>query len=239
MLFYKVGPSPSKWWGMLTTSTDNGRSWATPSPLPDGILGPVKNKPVQLANGDILCPTSTETPGIQDVWSVHFERTSDLGKTWTKTAPPTDGTIQAIQPSILTLGGEKLLAIGRTPQNKIFQTASDDAGKTWSALTLGQLPNPNSGTDALTLKDGRHVIVYNHVPGNPLGWGGKRTPLNIAISADGHEWQAALVLESAPGEYSYPAVIQTADGLLHITYTWQRKKIRHVVVDPAKLKASR
>jgi predicted neuraminidase len=239
MLFYKVGPSPSKWWGMLTTSTDNGRSWATPSPLPDGILGPVKNKPVQLANGDILCPTSTETPGIQDVWSVHFERTSDLGKTWTKTAPPTDGTIQAIQPSILTLGGEKLLAIGRTRQNKIFQTASDDAGKTWSALTLGQLPNPNSGTDALTLKDGRHVIVYNHVPGNPLGWGGKRTPLNIAISADGHEWQAALVLESAPGEYSYPAVIQTADGLLHITYTWQRKKIRHVVVDPAKLKASR
>jgi predicted neuraminidase len=50
-------------------------------------------------------------------------------------------------------------------------------------------------------------------------------------------WQAALVLEKEPGEYSYPAIIQTADGLVHITYTWQRKKIRHAVVNPATLTA--
>ena len=52
-------------------------------------------------------------------------------------------------------------------------------------------------------------------------------------------WNAAVLLENDPNkdaEYSYPAVIQTEDGLIHITYTWNRKRIKHVVVDPAKLK---
>ncbi len=239
LLFYKAGPSPDFWWGMLTTSTDDGRTWTEPRRLPEGILGPVKNKPVQLANGDILCGSSTETSDAPDKWAVHFERTSDLGKTWERIGPVNDGVaIHGIQPSLLFLGGEKLLALGRTRQHKIFEVASDDGGKTWGAMTLGTLPNPNSGTDAVTLKDGRHLLVYNHVPGIPREWGGKRTPLNLAVSRDGRAWQAALVLESEPGEYSYPAVIQTGDGLVHITYTWQRKKIRHAVVDPAKLEAS-
>ena len=55
LLFYKVGPKPAEWWGMLKTSDDDGRTWSKPQRLPDGILGPIKNKPVQLANGDILC----------------------------------------------------------------------------------------------------------------------------------------------------------------------------------------
>ena len=62
-----------------------------------------------------------------------------------------------------------------------------------------------------------------------------RSPLNVAVSGDGKAWQAALVLEDQPGEYSYPAVIQTADGLVHITYTWKRQRVKHVTVDPAKL----
>ena len=236
MLFYKAGPSPSSWWGMLTTSSDAGRTWVEPRRLPEGILGPVKNKPVQLANGDILCGSSTETGGLRDVWAVHFERTSDLGKTWQRVGPVHDGlSIQAIQPSILFAGGKRLIAIGRSRQQKIFQIASEDTGKTWGTMSLGSLPNPNSGTDAVTLKDGRHLIVYNHIGGDPLRWGGRRTPLNVAISTDGVTWQAALVLENTPGEYSYPTVIQTADGMVHVTYTWQRKKIRHAVIDPAKL----
>src|SRR5262249_29525636 len=63
-----------------------------------------------------------------------------------------------------------------------------------------------------------------------------RAPLNVAISRDGATWEAALALESEPGEYSYPAVIQATDGLVHITYTWKRQRIRHVVVDPARLR---
>ena len=95
-------------------------------------------------------------------------------------------------------------------------------------MTLAALPNPNSGIDAVTLRDGRQLIVYNHANRG-------RSPLNVALSLDGKTWQAALVLESEPGEYSYPAVIQSADGLVHITYTWKRQRIKHVIVDPSAL----
>lgn len=234
LLFYKCGPDPDAWWGMLTTSTDHGKTWSPPRRLPEGIDGPVKNKPVQLPNGDLLCASSTENDG----WRVHFERTSDFGQTWTRTGPLNDGRpIEAIQPSILFTGGDTLLAIGRSRQNRLFQISSPDMGRTWGAMTLGSLPNPNSGTDAVTLKDGRHLLVYNHVAGITGRWGGFRSPLNLAVSADGKTWQAALVLENEPAsEFSYPAIIQTADGMVHMTWTWKRKRIKHAVIDPATLK---
>ena len=225
MLFYKVGPSPDTWWGMLITSDDAGRTWSKPRRLPDGILGPIKNKPIQLPNGDILSGTSSEHAG----WRVHFERSTDLGQTWTASAPINDGKqIGAIQPSFLVHKDGRLQAVGRTQQKHVFEVSSTDGGLTWGPLTLTSLPNPNAGTDAVTLADGRHLIVYNHTPKG-------RSPLNVAVSTDGKEWQAALVLESDPGEYSYPAVIQANDGLVHITYTWKRKLVKHAVVDPKQL----
>ena len=226
MLFYKVGPTPSTWWGMLRTSNDDGLTWTEPRRLPDGILGPIKNKPVQLANGEILSPTSSEDAG----WRVHFERSSDWGATWSKSVAVNDGkTIGAIQPSILFLGGQRLMAIGRTQQKHLFQIQSNDGGEHWNEMVLNPLPNPNSGTDAVTMKDGRHLLVYNHTPRG-------RSPLNLAMSQDGVLWEAALVLEDEPAmEFSYPAIIQTSDGLIHITYTWKRKKVVHAVVDPAQL----
>jgi alpha-L-rhamnosidase len=90
------------------------------------------------------------------------------------------------------------------------------------------LPNPNSGIDAVSLRDGRALLVYNHTERS-------RSPLNVAVSTDGKAWKAALTLEEQPGEYSYPAVIQTSDGLVHVTYTWKRERIKHVVIDPRKL----
>lgn len=225
MLFYKVGPSPGKWWGMLMTSEDGGLTWSQPRRLPEGILGPIKDKPIQLADGEILCPSSTEHKG----WQIHFERTGDLGQTWSATEPLNEGKeVSAIQPSILSYQDGHLQALCRTRQGRIFQTWSTDHGKTWSKLSATSLPNPNSGIDAVTLNDGRQLLVYNHTVKG-------RSPLNVAISSDGEKWQAALVLENEPGEYSYPAVIQTDDRLVHITYTWRRLRVRHAVVDPAKL----
>jgi len=225
LLFYKVGPGPSSWWGMMATS-DDGKTWAVPKRLPDGIVGPIKNKPVQLPNGDLLCCSSTEDNG----WRVHFERTPDLGKSWSASGPLNDGkSVGAIQPSILLHQGNKLQALGRTRQGRIFEIWSGDGGKSWGEMTLTDLPNPNAGTDAVTLRDGRHLLVFN-----PTRQG--RSPLGVALSSDGKKWEAALVLENTPGaEFSYPAVIQTRDGRAHITYTWKRQRIKHVVVDPRKL----
>lgn len=231
LLFYKVGPSPSTWWGLLKRSKDNGKTWTEAEKLPEGIVGPIKNKPVLLPSGVLLCPTSSEDHN----WRVHFEQTSDWGKTWQKTAPINDGvTDGAIQPSILFHPNGQLQALCRSQRSGfIAETWSKDGGKTWSALQKTSLPNPNSGTDAVTLKDGRQVLVYN--PTSPVaGKSGPRTPLDVAISSDGKTWKTLVVLENEPGEYSYPAVIQTADGLVHITYTWKRQRIRHVVLDPKK-----
>lgn len=234
LLFYKVGPSPSTWWGMMKSSADDGKTWSTPVRLPDGILGPIKNKPVKLANGDILCGSSTENDG----WRVHFERTADFGKTWTATPPVNDGKeIAAIQPSILFHKNGMLEAIGRTKNGKVFQIWSEDAGATWGRMTLTDLPNPNSGTDAVTLRDGRQFLVYNHNIRTGSHNDG-RSPLNVAISNDGKNWKPVLILENdpeAPNGFSYPAVIQTRDGLIHITYTWERKRIRHFLLDPNRL----
>jgi predicted neuraminidase len=236
-LFYKVGPSPSSWWGMMMTSEDGGKTWSKPQRLPDGIAGPIKNKPVELGDGELLCPSSTEDNG----WRVHFERTSDFGKTWARTDVINDGKeFGVIQPTVFFhKGGPKgvrLQTLMRSRQGKIVESWSDDNGRTWGKLSLTTLPNPNSGIDGVTLKDGRHLIVYNHVITQPGKWAG-RAPLNVAISEDGKTWKAALALETGPpeAEYSYPAVIQTGDGLVHIVYTWYRKKIKHVVIDPGKL----
>jgi predicted neuraminidase len=226
MLFYKVGPSPSRWWGMLRTSADGGKRWSPARRLPAGILGPIKNKPVQLADGTILCPTSTEHDG----WRVHFERSTDGGQTWTATAAVAADPrkIGAIQPSIL-VHGTRLQAVGRTQNKQLFSTWSDDGGKQWTPLALLAVPNPNSGTDAVTLREGRHLLVYNHTPRG-------RSPLNVALSDDGQTWQTVLTLEDEAGaEFSYPACIQTRDGLVHITYTWKRQRVKHVVLDPARL----
>ena len=231
MLFYKVGPNPREWGGMARTSSDGGRTWSDARRLPDGILGPIKNKPVRLADGTIISPSSTETPTSPSTWRVHFERSRDDGATWSVSRPPAsaDGmAIDAIQPSILTHAGGRVQAVGRTRSGRVFETWSTDSGQTWAPVTLIDLPNPSAGTDAVTLKDGRHLLVYNHTPKG-------RTPLSVALTRDGKTWQTVHELESAPGEYSYPAVIQTSDGRVHITYTWRRERIKHVVLDPAKL----
>src|SRR5262249_47995036 len=158
------------------------------------------------------CGSSTE--GITG-WQVRMETTPDLGKTWHSVGPLNDGKeIGAIQPSILVHKDGHLQALCRSRQGQIAEGESRDNAKHSGTRTRTALPNPNSGIDAVTLKDGRHLLVYNHTPNG-------RSPLNVAVAKDGKTWQAALVLEKEPGQYSYPAVIQTADGLVHITYTWK------------------
>jgi predicted neuraminidase len=225
LLFYKVGPSPSRWRGMMTRSTDSGRTWAEPRPLPEGIFGPAKNHPVELPGGTILCGSSTEDGG----WRVHFEMTGDEGRTWRKMPPINDGrAFGLIQPALLRAGADGVIALMRSTAGRVYSAASADRGVTWTPPEPTVFPNPNAGLDAVTFRDGRHILVYN-----PLTEG--RGILAVALSSDAKNWVRVLTLEEEKGaEFSYPAVIQTADGLVHITYTWKRQRIRHVVFDPGR-----
>ena len=226
LLFYKVGPSPSEWWGEMKSSDDSGKTWSRSYRLPEGIIGPVKNKPVMLDNGYLLCPSSTEDEG----WRVHMEFTPDNGLTWERTIDLNERKTEVIQPTILIHQGGKIQLLCRSTESKILTCWSEDKGRMWSELIPTTLPNPNAGIDAVSLKDGRFLLVYNHLKKG-------RNNLNIATSEDGIEWKAAVLLEKDEEgtEFSYPAVIQTDDGMVHITYTWKRKLIKHVVIDPAKI----
>jgi predicted neuraminidase len=223
ILYYKMGPSPRDWWGMQVTSTDDGRSWSEPKRLPEGILGPIKNKPIELADGTILSGSSTEHDG----WRVHMELGPKQGDSWRKTeALNSKDELGVIQPAIIQFK-KSIQILCRSRQGKIASAVSTDHGETWGRFSLLDLPNPNSGIDAVGLKDGRGLLIFNNTPRG-------RSPLNVAVSNDGMNWKTVLTLEDQPGEYSYPAVIQTSDGLVHVTYTWKRTRVRHVILDPRK-----
>jgi predicted neuraminidase len=227
-LFFKVGPRPSSWWGMHATSEDGGKTWGKAVRLPGKVLGPVRNKPVLLPDGVLLCGSSTEEPSLG--WRVFMERTPDWGKTWEQVGPLNERDFGSIQPTILRWGPGKLQILCRTRNAKtIAESWSTDEGKSWPQLKPTALPHPGSGIDAVMLADGRGVLVYNHTTKG-------RSPLNVAVSSDGKTWFAGPVLENTPArEFSYPAVIQTSDGMIHITYTDGRERIKHVVIDPAKM----
>jgi len=238
MLFFKVGPDPRHWWGEVMVSYDAGRSFRDRRRLPESIDGPVRSKPLLLSGGNLLCPSSTEHGND---WRIHFETLNNFdqpesGDSWTRTEQD-EQSFQVIQPSFLQHADGTIQALCRSKHEKIVQTFSKDQGKTWSPLERTELPNNNSGVEALTLQDGRHLLLYNHMGGGRRseGWG-KRNILHLAISEDGQRWKAAAIVEQADtGEFSYPSMIQTRDGLVHMTYTWNRKRVKHVVVNPADL----
>jgi len=228
LLFYKVGPNPREWWGLVKTSADGGRTWSAARRLPPGILGPIKNKPVQLANGTMLAPSSVEEKDGH--WQAHLEKSTDLGRTWQFIPIDTTSALDVIQPSILTYKDGRLQVLCRSKQGRIAQSWSTTNGDTWGPLSQTTLLNPNSGTDAVTLKSGRQLLVYNPaLPGKD--WADGRSKLRVAESTDGVAWHDVATLEDGTTEeYSYPAIIEGQDGQVHITYTYNRKNIKHVTL---------
>ncbi|MEM7317167.1 MAG: sialidase family protein [Planctomycetota bacterium] len=237
LLFFKVGPSPRSWWGEMMVSHDQGRSFGGRVQLPRTFDGPVRCKPILLDDGKtLLCGSSTEYDG----WRVHFEsvKLKDGVPTgdWRRIGPIHSGRkFAAIQPTFLRHSDGRLQVLCRTKQGVIATSSSSDNGRTWSQPEAADLPNPNSGIEVVTLKDGRHLLIYNHLDSGSGTWG-RRGLLNLAISKDGQRWKKVGVLEKEEGkEFSYPAIVQSPDGLVHMTYTWKRQRIKHVVVDPAKI----
>ena len=172
---------------------------------------------------------SLEEPLARAVDRAHLERTDDRGATWRRLGSlNARSSFGAIQPCLLLWPDGRLQALCRTRQRVIAEAWSSDGGASWSPMRATALPNPDSGIDALMLRDGRALLVYNHSSGG-------RSPLNLALSTDGASWRPAGVLEEGRGELSYPAVIQASDGRIHVTYTWNRARIRHVALAPHEL----
>jgi predicted neuraminidase len=222
-LFYKVGPSPERWTGAYKISADNGTTWTETTYLSAGLLGPTKDKPIRLVNGDIVAGSSVES---YRSWAGWVERSTDEGKTWTKYGPIVipGKAYGLIQPTLVELRPNQLRLFARTRQGFIYAADSSDGGRTWTEARPTALPNPNAGIDCVRMADGRILVVYNHSAR-------ERTPLNAAVSSDGGEtWVPFVQLESGPGEYSYPAVIQSSSGDVHIVYTWKRIRIKHAVI---------
>ena len=195
-LFYKVGPSPREWWGMYKTSSDNGNNWSSSTRLPNGILGPIKNKPIQLENGTIISPSSTEIKNEEGLsWKIHVEMSDDDGANWKKIPIDQKTKFDVIQPSVLIHHEGRLQLLCRSRNNSLMQAYSNDNGLKWGKVTRTKLPNPNSGTDAITLKNGYHLLVYN-----PLKNGGDdRKKLSVAVSKNGIDWEDQIILEEKKG----------------------------------------
>lgn len=228
-LYYKVGPNPREWWGMVQYSRDAGQSWSTAQRLPEGILGPIKNKPVQLANGTILSPSSIET---DSTWQAHIEKSEDGGRSWRNIPVNYQSPYKVIQPSLLHHGGSTWQMVCRSNQDSLVAAWSYNDGESWTPYTKLPLQNPNAGADAITLRNGQHLLVYN--PGvRGKEWYNNRNLLHVATSTNGIDWQDIIILEKGTTEeFSYPSVVEDSEGKVHITYTYDRKNIKYVVIVP-------
>lgn len=230
-LWFKIGPNPQQWTGAYLQSKDGGHTWSDVTWLPAGFLGPVRNKPIILSNGNILAGTSVESYKANASW---MELSEDQGKTWKRYGPVLYPTMEAnrrgtIQPTLLEIEPNQIRGFFRTSGvGKIATSLSRDGGKTWTPLELTNLDHPGAGIDSVKLKDGRCLLVFN--PSKV-----RRNPLSVAISYDGAAtWKDFAVLETLAegerGELSYPNIIQAIDGDVHIVYTWKRKRIRHAQI---------
>ena len=236
-LVYSVGRErePCRPFGMW--SDDRGASWSAPAPLPAGIRGPDRNHPLALATGELLHPSTggVGSPGR----SVHVEISDAALREWRRAPVVADPQhFAAIQPTLLDHGGGRIQMLCRTYARELATAWSDDHGRTWTPLAGLGVFLANSAIDAARLPDGRFLLVYNPSakPADAKLWG-ERVPLSVAVSRDGRSWQRVLDLENASIRegYAYPCVVVGSDGCVHLTYTWGRKRIRYVVLDPAKL----
>jgi len=188
------------------TSEDHGVTWSEDRPFLGGLGEGLRNVPITLANGALLLPLGRS-----------FALTGDQGRTWEQVGAVARGG----QPTVVERADGSLLTLLRQGP-RILQTESRDGGRTWSPTVATALPNPNAGIAMARLRNGHLVLVYNHSEN-------ARSPLNLARSLDeGRTWEAPLALESNPGEYSYPSLIQSADDRIQIVYTYRRYAIMHV-----------
>ena len=227
-----MSPTIVAWIGCLRVSRDDGETWGAIERLPAGLLGPIKNKPIAMSNGEILCGSSVETWASWTCWA----EVIGIDGRWSRFGPmiypefekrPPGQLAGLIQPTVWESSPGRITSLMRSTIDvaRVAQSVSTDFGRTWSPAESTALPNPNSGIDAVRTSDGRVVLCYN--PSSTA-----RTPVSLAISEDdGETWGAPFDLETGAPEFSYPAIIQASDGLIHVTYTHRRTRVAHAIVE--------
>ncbi len=236
-LFYYAGPNPRRTISLMKKSEDGGISWSKEELLPAGIRGP-KTKPVVLANGTLICPSSVEVGEPEDEFKATacwIEISEDKGLHWKKVGPLelAQRKFGVISPVLFFDKEGHLRMLCRDRAHKIGEKGyiqeaiSYDGGLHWSEFKQTNFPNPDSGFDVVDLGEGKIVLIYNHSHVN-------RFPLNLAFSLDGGDhWSEPFILDSV-GEF--PSAIVSADGSIHVTYaitsgTSAQRRIKHIVIN--------
>jgi predicted neuraminidase len=181
----------------------------------------IRSKPIVLPDGTLLLPAYDERD-----WTSFALASDDGGATWAPRGRMSGPGL--IQPSLALASVGTLAFFRRGPQDRtkrLWRSVSLDNGHTWSTPERTELPNPNAGIDVVSLTAERLALAFNDAPS-------ERSPLSLAVSDDGgRTWTHRRALETGPHEYSYPAIIVDSQGRVHVTYTWRRERIKHVMLD--------
>ncbi len=203
----------------MKRSDDRGFTWSDVRVIDERWGNVPRCKPIRLHNGDLLFGVEYDD-GNSRIW-----RSGNSGSSWEMC-----GCIFGSQnqhPALVERSDGSVLALLRPcgGQGRILQSVSADGGRRWSPATLTVLVSPFAGLDAVRLRDGRFVVIYNSNPS-------ARNPLTIAISEDeGRSWPVTRDLVMGEGQFHYPAMIQDREGRLQMTFTNNRRTIDHVVVE--------
>ena len=204
-------------------SGDGGHSWDPPRTIQPEQGWLIRNQPLILRSGVILMPMYDERD-----WSSFVYLSDDGGASWEAHGDLRNDT-GLIQPAVVEVAPNRLLCVMRTGgddrERTLWRSDSQDGGRTWSPPERMALPNPNAGAAMIRLRNGSLVLAFNNSRE-------QRTPLSLALSTDdGATWPYVRDLESDEHEYSYPALIQTRDDDVQVTYTWRRTRIAHATVN--------
>jgi len=170
--------------------------------------------PVILPSGRILLPLYSDGFNLSLI-----AISDDEGESWTPSLPIVG--YGNIQPAIVQKKDGSLVAFmrdnGDSPGKILISTSIDD-GYSWTVAEKSDIPNPGTSVDAIKLKNGNWVMVYNDLESD-------RYSVAVSLSDDeGKTWKWTKRLErddSKKGSFSYPSVIQTKDGLIHASYSYR------------------
>lgn len=210
-------------------SADGGATWSQPVRLVTSpflnISTLVRSAAVDLADGGFMVPAYFEFLWKHPLW-LRFDA---AGRFVERRAPPSPRDL--LQPALAVEGerADAYLRDGGTGSRKVWRMQTADGGRTWTSAMPLALPNPNAGLAALRAETGVWLAA------NPMPRG--RTRLELLRSDDGANFAPAVVLENEPTpgrEFSYPALAVAPDGTVHLSYTYDRKRLKHRWFRPVK-----